>query len=465
MALIFHQFLTESLGDASYLIGDDSSHSAAVVDPQLDSARYLEAARANGLAIRCVVQTHVHEDFVSGVLALARLTGAEVCVSGHDAPAYGFPHRLVRDGDKLTFGQVVLSVRHAPGHTPEHIVLVAAKAGEEDQPFAVFTGGSLLVESAGRSDLLGPQRAEELARAQYRSLASLAALDDGVVVYPTHVHGSPCGAAIGDKPFTTIGYEKKHNALLREADEEAFVRAALADLPPKPRYYPRLKDINSRCPPPGGKTSAPALAPRDFEAASGEAGHRVLDTRQMLAFGGGHIAGAVNIGAGGHLAIWAGWMLEAEEALLLVLEADVRLEAVLSELGRTGFDRIAGYLAGGMSGWANAGLKLQSLRQLHVQELIERAAAIQIIDVRSPQEWAKGHVPGARHIFLPGLESALNSIDRAVPIAVYCDSGYRASIAASLLQARGFDAGNVAGSWQAWQARGLPVERVPIRSG
>ena len=247
MALVFEQILIRELGNASYLIGDDSARVAAVVDPQVDVEQYLELARKRGLTIKYVVQTHIHEDFVSGACALAAATGsAQVCVSGHDAPEYGFAHLAVHDGDLLELGAIRMTVKHTPGHTPEHISLLVAKAATKDVPFAVLSGGSLLVETAGRTDLLGPERVKELTSAQFHTLYDFfRGLDEGVLLYPTHVHGSPCGAAIGDKLCSTIGYEFGHNALLRQPTEAKFRKLAFHNLPPKPRYYPRLKDLNT----------------------------------------------------------------------------------------------------------------------------------------------------------------------------------------------------------------------------
>jgi hydroxyacylglutathione hydrolase len=470
MALVFEQILTRELGDASYLIGDDSARVAAVVDPQVDVEQYLELARKRGLTIKYVVQTHIHEDFVSGACALAEATGgAQVCVSGHDAPEYGFAHRAVHDGDVLELGAVRLTVKHTPGHTPEHISLLVAKTATKDAPFAVLSGGSLLVETAGRTDLLGPERVEELTSAQFHTLYDFfRGLDEGVLLYPTHVHGSPCGAAIGDKLCSTIGYEFGHNDLLQQPTEAKFRELALHNLPPKPRYYPRLKDLNTSAPAAAAdKTLVPALPPAEFKKAMADTANVLVDTRHMLAFGGGHIPGAFNIGAGGPLSIQAGWMLEPDRPLLIVIESDVQLTTVLHHFARTGFNRFAGYLAGGMSAWENAGYELESLSQLHVKELARQQAQIaefSILDVRSPQEWAKGHVPGARHIFLPDLPDQLKTLDKTKPMAVYCDSGYRASIGASLLRSHGLEVLNVPGSWQAWKSSGLPVE-VPDVEG
>lgn len=464
MALVFEQFLTEELGDAGYIVGDDSARIAAVVDPQVDVERYLQSARGHGMAIKYVVQTHVHEDFLSGATALANAAGgAEVCVSGHDAPSYGYPHRLVHDGDVLEVGSIALTIKHTPGHTPEHLSLLVAKAEKQDAPFAVLSGGSLLVEAAGRTDLLGPERTEALTEAQFATLRNFfLGLDDGVLVFPTHVHGSPCGAAIGDKISTSIGYERRHNPLLQPTDEASFRALALDNLPPKPRYYPRLKDRNTSAQPDRAPSAmVRPLPPGELRKALEDGQAMLVDTRHPLAFGGGHIEGAINLGAAGHLSIWAGWMLEPDRPLLLVLESDSLLPAVLAHFWRTGFDRFAGYLAGGMSAWENAGLPLQSLPQLHVTQLQQemRGANRTALDVRSPQEWKKGHVPGAHHIFLPDLPQRLATLDRSKPLAVYCGTGYRASIGASILQANGFDVANVPGSWRAWTACGLPVEK------
>lgn len=464
MALVFRQLLTQSIGDASYLVGDDSARVCAVVDPQIDVERYLEAAREQGLAIRYVIQTHTHEDFVSGARVLAeRAPGAQVCLSGHGEAGYRFAHRALHEADELELGSVRLKVRHTPGHTPEHIALLVSKEGDE-QPFAVLSGGALLVGTAGRTDLLGPECTDELTQRQFETLQRVfLALPDGVLVYPTHVHGSPCGAAIGDRPATSIAQEKATNDLLRQRDLAAFRKAALDSLPPRPSYYPRLKETNTAGAETGADRPLAALPPRDFAKAVEKGDAVLVDTRQMLAFGGGHIQGALNFGAAGHLAIQAGWMLEASRPILLVVEKDAQVGTVVAELARTGFTRFGGYLAGGMTAWQNAGLPLQRLQQLHVRELADavrsKDARMTIVDVRAPQEWRKGHVPGAVHVFLPELPDSLSRIAKDQPVAVYCDSGYRASIAASLLQARGYDVRNVPGSWQAWQACGLPVEK------
>ena len=461
MSLIFEQFLTEAMGDASYLIGDDSARVAAIIDPQVDIQRYLNAARRHGVALKYIFQTHVHEDFLSGAHALAcAVPGSELCLSGHDAPAYGFAHKLVHDGDEFKLGTTCLTIKHTPGHTPEHISLLAAQE-KDDAPFAVFSGGSLLVGAAGRTDLLGEKHVEALTGQQFRTLHDFfLGLGDGVALYPTHVHGSPCGAAIGDKISSTIGFERHHNPLLQASSESAFRSAALGNLPPKPSYYPRLKVRNTDSQPGSGPKMAVAPLPaQEFAEVLNQRTAALVDTRHMLAFGGGHIPKALNIGAAGHLSIWAGWMLDPDKPLLLVLDSDSQLPEVVAHFARTGFEKFAGYLAGGMSAWASAGLAMKETAQLLASDLADQGPAVLALDIRSPQEWKAGHVPGALHIFLPELPGRLDELSTDRPVAVYCDSGYRASIGASLLQQHGFDAMSVPGSWQAWRALDLPVER------
>ncbi|HVO87579.1 MAG TPA: MBL fold metallo-hydrolase [Casimicrobiaceae bacterium] len=453
---------TAGLGDLSYLVGDDAAGVAAVVDPQIDVERYIEAARRHGLAITHILQTHVHEDFVSGARALAeRMSGATVYASGEDNEPYGYACRLVRDGDRFELGNTLLTARHTPGHTPEHMAFLVAERQHAEAPYAVLSGGSLLVEAAGRTDLLGEDAARALTDAQHRTLqAFYARLPDHVIVHPTHAHGSPCGASIGDRFTTTIGYEKRFNPYLRERDPVAFARLALGDLPPKPRYYPRIKRINRDEPPRNTHaTQIPALPAADFGAAIAKGNATLLDTRHMLAFGGAHVRGALNIGAAPQLPVWAGWMVEADVPILLVVERDDDVDAIVQSLARTGFRRIAGYLAGGMTAWQDAGLPLDTLDQLPVHALRERIDRYTPLDVRSPAEWRKGHIPGALHVFLPELEGRIPQLARDATYAVYCDSGYRASIGASLLRRAGFArAANVPGSWQAWQHAGFPVE-------
>jgi len=280
------------------------------------------------------------------------------------------------------------------------------------------------------------------------------------MIYPNHGAGSPCGADIGDRLSSTIGYERKFNKFLQFQDAKSFTDFAVATAPPVPTYYPVMKRVNAKGPEVlGNLPRVAALPPKAFKQAIDKKSGVLVDVRTMLAFGGGHIPGALNIGGSPILSIWAGWMLGPDKPVLLVLESDDDLEEIVRLFIRTGFSKFAGYLVGGMKAWDAAGFTHAEIGQMTVHELNKRAPELQVVDVRSPREWKNGRVPGARHIFLPELRKRMGDLDRAKPTAVYCGSGYRASIATSILKPEGFDRlWNVPGSWEAWKKAGFPVE-------
>jgi len=285
-------------------------------------------------------------------------------------------------------------------------------------------------------------------------------MPDHVMIYPNHGAGSPCGADIGARLTSTIGYERRHNKFLQFDDVQTFTEHALATAPPVPNYYPVMKKLNAEGPEIlGSLPRVPGLPPKAFKEAIEKKAGALVDTRTMLAFGGGHIPGAMNIGGSPVLSIWAGWMLASNEPILLVLESDGDLEDIVRLFIRTGYTKFAGYLVGGMKAWDAAGFPNEEIGQMTIHELNKRGASLQIVDVRSPGEWKKGHVPDARHIFLPELRKRIGELDSKKPTAVYCGSGYRASIAASILKGEGFSKlWNVPGSWEAWRKAKLPIE-------
>lgn len=462
MALRLKQILTEGLAQLSYLIGDDSSRTAAIIDPRADVDVYLHLAKKYGLSITHIFETHIHADFVSGIHELLdRLGGsAKAFVSAEGGAKYGFKHEALNDGDSFEFGRTVLTARHTPGHTPEHMSFVASEKGKTTTPFAIFTGDSLFVSSAGRPDLLGGKETESLVKQLHKTLFGFyTKFDDEVIIYPGHGHGSACGADIGDRLSSTIGYERHDNKFLKHKEFDAFREYALSTAPPTPTYYPRMKKVNAAGAPVLGRVPpVQAMPPKAFQQALAAGKHVLVDTRSMLAFGGAHIHDALNIGASKDLlSLWAGWLLEPKVPVYLVLEGDEKLDEVITLFVRTGYTEFGGYLAGGMTAWNNAGLPLQTLRQMPVHELAKDEEVLRL-DVRSPDEWDKGHIPNAHHVFLPDLREKKNLPDKNQPVAVYCDSGYRASIAASWLQAHGVkDVRNVPGSWQAWTKAGLPI--------
>jgi hydroxyacylglutathione hydrolase len=463
MSLVFETIQTEGLAEISYLIGDDEEASAAVFDPRADVEIYIELARAKNVAITHIFETHIHADLVSGARELcSRVESARIYVSHEGGAKYGFENEIVRDGDKFSFGSVLITARHTPGHTPEHISYLLADAGHPEIPWGVLSGDSLFVNSAGRPDLLGEKETTNLAAQQFHTLHDFyMKLPDSVIIYPAHGSGSPCGAEIGDRLNSTIGYERPLNPFLQFKDVESFTRFAVATAPPVPRYYPLMKKVNAEGPEVlGGLPRVPGLPPKAFKKAIEDKSAILIDTRSMLAFGSAHIPGAINIGGSPMLSIWAGSLLDPTQPILLVLENDNDLDEIVRLFIRTGFSKFAGYLVGGMKAWDNAGYPFDQVKQLSVHHLNKKDAQWQILDVRSTREWNGGHIPGARHVFLAELRQRVSELDEKRPIAVYCATGYRASIAASILKAEGFaDVSNVPGSWHAWKEAKYPVER------
>ncbi len=459
--LVFEPFYTDGLAQISYLIGDSKAAVAAVIDPRRDIDIYLQMAKARGLRIAYAIETHIHADFVSGAQALAKRTGAQII--GGRADNYEFELRQVSGGETIELGQATLQVMHTPGHTPEHISLQLFDAQQGDQPIALFTGDTLFNLDVGRPDLLGEGSERKLAGALYHTLFDhYLPLGDRIEISPCHGAGSACGKSIGDRRHSTLGSERLFNPALREQRSEgAFIDWLLADMPEPPRHYARLKQLNVHSAVQmEGASLPPPLAPSEFETLAAR-GMQVVDVRSILAFGGGHVPGAINIALRNEFVNWAGWMLDDARPILLVGESADDVHQAVTQLYRIGLDDIRGYLRNGMTDWQNAALPLNRLQEWTVHELNARREApdVQVLDVRSPQEVAAGRVPGARHIFVAHLADRLNELDPDKTTATYCGSGYRASIAASILKKAGFcDVANVPGSWMAWKAANLPVQ-------
>lgn len=462
MSLVFKTIQTDGIAELSYIIGDDDEGVAAVFDPRADVDIYLDMARDAGVAITHIFETHIHADLVSGSRELgARIESAKIYNSSEGGAEYGFDREKVGDGDRFEFGEVLITAKFTPGHTPEHMSYLLADVDHPDEPWGILTGDSLFVSSAGRPDLLGEKHTQKLAEQQFHTLRDFyLKMPDHVMIYPNHGAGSPCGADIGARLSSTIGYERRFNRFLQIDNLKEFTDYALGTAPPMPHYYPVMKKINAEGPEViGNLPRVPALPPKAFKDAVEKKAGVLVDTRMMLSFGGGHIPGALNIGGSPILSIWAGWMLDPEKPILLVLESDDDLENIVRLFIRTGYTKFAGYLVGGMKAWQAAGFPLDEIGQMSVHQLNQRGRDLQIVDVRSPREWKKGHVPGARHIFVPELRDRVNELDRNKPTIVYCGSGYRSSIASSVLKAAGFkQLWNVPGSWEAWRAAKLPVE-------
>jgi hydroxyacylglutathione hydrolase len=460
MPLVMEAVFTGGLAQLSYLVGDSKAGVAAVIDPRRDVDVYLELAARHQLRIAYAIETHIHADFASGACELASRTDAELI--GGPQSDYGFEVSRLADGQTLGLGDVRLRALHTPGHTPEHLCLLVHDAKQGDEPFGLFTGDTLFNLDVGRPDLLGEGRELQLAQQLHRSLFDvILPLGDRIEIFPCHGAGSACGKSIGDRRQSTIGNERLYNPALQPRSVELFVDWLLRDMPEPPRHYARLKKLNAAgVPIRGAPRPLQPLSPTDLEKAA-EDGGLVVDTRSILAFGGGHVPGAMNIALRDEFDAWAGWMVPDDRPVFLVGDGPDSIRQAATRLARVGLDRVAGYLHGGMTAWQNAALPLDRTPQWTVHELDARRrdGKVTILDVRSPEEVANGKVPGARPVFVPHLEDHVDEFDRSATIAVYCGTGYRASIAASVLQRRGFtDVVNVPGSWTAWRAAGLPVE-------
>jgi hydroxyacylglutathione hydrolase len=451
---------SKGLAHLSYVLGDDDKGICAVIDPRRDVSVYLDIARRNNCRITHIFETHIHADFVSGAPELAAQTSAQIV--GGVSDDYAFDLHQAKAGEEYSCGVLTIRVLHTPGHTPEHISLLVSGGKGSKEAWGVFTGDTLFAGEVGRPDLLGGGSEEKLARQLFHSLHEvLFKLGDEVEIYPAHGSGSPCGGSIGDRLTSTIGYERLHQEKLQIENEDDFVKAVLSDLPPAPTYYPRMKKVNAAgAGVLGCLRNLPPMDANKLEARMQDENALVLDTREIEAFGGAHIKGALNIALRAEFPVWSGWMLEPKQKILLVLDDEADLDIVQRHLLRIGIENVAGFLRHGMRGWLEAGKPFETLPQMSVHELKDRLDELQVLDVRGEDEWNKGHVKGATHHFLGQLKDEELQFDHETPLAVYCGSGYRASIAASVLQARGFtNVSSVPGSIKAWNAAGYELTK------
>ncbi|NXY98328.1 MBL fold metallo-hydrolase [Streptomyces sp. BR123] len=424
---------TASLGDTSYLLvsGDE----AALVDPQRDSWELMESCAGRGVRIRYALETHVHNDYVSGALEVRAATGATV--AGPARAPYAFDHLGLAEGDEITIGDTTVRAMETPGHTAEHTSYLVFD-GPRPDPAAVFTGGSLLVGTAGRTDLSGPDHTEELARAQYRSLRRLALLPDTTRILPTHGSGSSCSAGpAAAERTTTLGAERRTNPALTAADEEEFVSERTAGLPPYPAYYHHMAPVNRSGPPVlGGLPALRPLTPAAVEGLAG-GGAQIVDGRDRASFAAGHLPGSICEELDDRFASLVAEVVPFGTRLVLVLPepaGEARREAV-RQLLRIGYDNIAGHLAGGVDAWAAAGRPLRSFRTADAAELAGHLAERRVLDVRPDRP--DGGIPGALAVPLAELPRKLGELPRDREIWTVCGSGRRAVIAASLLDRAG----------------------------
>ena len=461
------QFYLGCLAHASYLIADEETRTAAVVDPQRDVERYLEAAERDGVTIRYVLLTHLHADFIAGHLELRDRVGAKIYLGAKAQAEYAFTP--MGDEDRLEFGKVRLQAMETPGHTPESIsILVFDLAKDEKEPVAVLTGDTLFIGDVGRPDLRAALgwKPEVLARMLFGSLTTkLLGLPDQTLVYPAHGAGSLCGRNIGKEAVSTIGAQRRTNYALQPMAEDEFVKMITADQPEAPAYFTYDAVLNTKERPTLEKTLEQALRPLELagvlEKMNG--GAQVVDVREPDEFAAGHLHGSVNIGLGGQYATWAGTLLKRDKPIVLIANPGREEEAAM-RLGRIGFDHVAGYLGGGMQELERRAELVRGTRRVDAMELVKelalRAAERPVVlDVRGAKENASKRIVGSVNVPLNHLEERLTEVPRGKKIVVHCAGGYRSSIAASLLEKNGIEElRELAGGLAAWEAAKLGVE-------
>lgn len=460
----FKDFYLGCLAQASYLLGSEGQ--AAIVDPRRDVDIYIEEAKARGLAIRYVIETHLHADFVSGHRELAERTGATVLIS-HRATA-AFPHRGVKDGEVFEVGALRLKFLETPGHTPESVSILVTDTRVSDQPQMVLTGDTLFIGDVGRPDLLGSKgvTAEHMAGLLYDSLhAKLLPLADDVLVYPAHGAGSLCGKNLSKDSFSTMGRQKVSNVALQPMTRDEFVAFLTKDAPEIPRYFPMDVEINRQ----GAPTLEPGMVPKALTAVEvrklRDGGAVVLDVRSSEDYAQGSVPQSLNIGLGGQFASWAGTLVDAQRDLIVVAADEAAAGEARVRLARVGLEKVAGWLAGGVEAWRAQGYPVDTTAQVTVRELQDQLSApaaklesIQVVDVRRLGEWMGGHIAGAIHAPLHRLEDHAAYLDPTRKTYVVCGGGYRSPMAVEILRELGIrDIVDVKGGMAEWKAQNLPT--------
>lgn len=468
--MLLKQYYLGCLAHASYLIGDEQTRIAVVVDPQRDIEQYLEAAQGGGLEIRHVFLTHFHADFLAGHLELRDRTGARIHLGAQARAEYDFAP--MADGATLAFGRVRLEILETPGHSPESISLVIYDRDRSDRvPYAVLTGDTMFIGDVGRPDLrvaLG-WTAETLAGMLYDSLhEKLLTLPDETLVYPAHGAGSLCGKALGTETVSTIGVQRQYNYALQPMSRDDFIRLIIAEQPDAPAYFTYDAVLNTKEHPTLDSTLERVLKPIPLKdvLAMRRSGAQILDVRDATEFCAGHLPGSVNIGLGGQFATWAGTILTRDRPIVIIASPGREQEAAV-RLGRIGFDFVAGYLDRGMQAvepHADELVRVERLSATTIAEALASPDAPVVLDVRAPHERQQAYIEGSVHMPLNHLKERTNELPRDKRIVVHCAGGYRSAIGASLLQAAGFTAvADLLGGIAAWEKSGLPTMGTATR--
>lgn len=449
----FKQFYLGCLAHASYYIG--SGEEAAIIDPQRDVQQYLDEAEANGQNIKYVIETHSHADFVSGHLELAAKTGAQI-IYGERANTE-FPTLKVKDGDKLNVGAIELTFMETPGHTPEGITILAKNTDEPGAPVKMFTGDTLFIGDVGRPDLIGSKgfTAEQMGSMLYDSIRNkILPLPDETEVYPAHGAGSLCGKSLSKETWSTLGEQRKFNYALKPMSREEFIAVVASNQPEVPAYFPVSAAQNLKGSMSLDDLPTPrALSTEDILNFDGI----VIDVRQNVEYGAGHVPNAINIGLGGQFATWAGTMIPIGTPIALAADSKEQIDEAFMRLARVGHETVKGFIL--MPAFAAEKNIVEQVSVQDVESLTGTEKYLQFVDVRRPAEYAGGHAIRSRSISLDKLSREFDQLDPATPTYVICQSGYRSSVATSILENAGFkQIYNVSGGTKAWIDAGFATE-------
>lgn len=460
--MFFKQFYLGCLAHGSYLIG--SGKEAAIIDPQRDVDQYIDEAKREGFTIKYVIETHLHADFVSGHKELAEKTGAAI-VFGAKAGA-AFPHIAAKDGDILKVGTINLSILETPGHTPESICILAKDTADEN-PAKLFSGDTLFIGDVGRPDLVGSKgfSDKEMAGLMYDSLhEKLLKLPDTVELFPAHGAGSLCGKHLSNERSSTIGQQKQFNYALKPMTKEAFIEMLTTDQPEVPAYFPEDVKINRQGASPLSSLSRPLPLIAAAVNKELQQGAIVLDIRSATEYATGHIKGSLNIGLGGQFASWAGTLIKLGTPIILLANDAAQVDESVMRLARVGIESVLGYVENGLQLSNGASLEIAQSSVISVDELkraLDAGENLLVLDVRRPGEYDAGHVPNAINIPLSELPASMSNIPGDCPLAVICASGYRSSIAQSVLERGNFRIStNVLGGTTAWKNAGYGVQQL-----
>ena len=457
--MLLKHFFVKKIAHSSYILAGQNA--CAVIDPQRDIDVYLREARQMGFEITHILQTHLHADFISGHMDLAKQTGAKIYMA--KSANCSFEHVSLIEGDTVEIENIHLEVLETPGHTPEHLSFVVTDKSRGESPIGVFVGDTLFVGDVGRPDLF-PDMANELAGKLYHSLHDkLLKLPDYCEVYPAHGAGSLCGRAMGAKYQSTIGYERKYNPALQIKDKGEFIKSLTEDMPSAPDHFSRCSDINRQGPELiEDLPQLKRLSLSEFNQTMQESDVELLDTRNYLAYGGQHINNSWHLDLNGNFPTFAGWVLPMDKDILMVAEDDEKAHEGVLWARRVGIDRIVGYLAGGMPGWLTAGLSTGSVTQISAEDLHTKVIGeddFTLVDVRAKAEYEENHIKGAINIETADLRIEFKKLTKGQPTILICSSGNRSSLGTSILAKNGFKhLYNVSGGMTGYSKAGYTQE-------